>query len=164
MKTKVSEVMRVIEAQRYHSLAEAKEIIPADARGFYWIYTKLGLSKLQECEPPSNSAHINVAELSSIHDGLAGVTSQIANNFWCVYNGKGGPLRNRIVAEFSNTQGPTGTIALTRCFSESDFAVKFILCDSSDESYGILDTYELLSAHLERAWRLEFGWPILCRA
>ena len=101
--------------------------------------------------------------MAKIHKELGKVISQSNSEYWCIYNGKGKQLKNRLVAEFTNTPGNTGKLALLRCFNEDDFRIKYIVCQNDNCAYGINMKYEELQRDLERVWRLNFGWPFLCR-
>lgn len=160
----VEEIERKLTGQPFLSLSEAKQNISASASGFYWIYSNLSLERFKTATAPTNSVHVDFANLSKSHESLKHVIPPSSNDWSCVYNGKGKQLKNRIVAEFTNTQGKTGKLALLRCFQESDFKVKYVVCSESTSATGVATQYSQLEKHLERAWRLHIGWPILCRA
>jgi len=163
MKTFIESVENKIQSQSHISLAAAKTEISSTDSGFYWIYTKLPLERFMESSPPSNPVHINFSATAKIHRSLKSVIMQHDSEHWCIYNGKGKQLKNRLVAEFTNTQGKTGKLALLRCFNENDFAVKYITCQSDNDLSGISEKYSDVEKDLERVWRLNYGWPFLCR-
>lgn len=156
----VTEIEEKLENQPLLSLSEIKQEVSTSASGFYWIYSNLSLDKFKNATDPTNQVHVNFCYLSKIHAELKHVISPIQSDYWCIYNGKGKQLKNRIVAEFTNTAGKTGKLALLRCFKEDDFKIKYIACETTNNIKGIATKY----ADLERAWRLQFGWPMLCRA
>lgn len=160
LKTVVEQADGLLRSQKFHTLQEVKDSLQPSDSGFYWIFTKLDIQRLRDSPSPTNNVHVHISELAKVHTDLKWVISQSGEEYWCVYNGKGQQLRNRIVAEFSNTNGATGTLALTRCFLESDFHVKYLVCGSQ----VFLHSYGDLQRHLERSWRLHYGWPVLCRA
>lgn len=164
MLSHVEEINRKLESQPFLSLSEAKENIEQDASGFYWIYSDLPLDEFKRTAPPKNKAHINFAELSKSHEALKHVIRCSNQEWWCIYNGKGKQLKNRIAAEFTNTQGETGKLALFRCFQEKNFKIKYVVCGSTALDVGVAAQYSELEKYLERAWRLHIGWPVLCRA
>lgn len=163
MKNILKQIESKLRNQKFIGLNEAKREILDSASGFYWIYTKLPLNTFAAAVAPSNSAHVDFSRLAVIHKDLKHIINQNNGEYWCVYNGKGKQLKSRIVAEFTNTKGRTGKLALQRCFNEADFKVKYISCASSDKQHGIVEAYEKLERDLERIWRLHNGWPFLCR-
>jgi len=156
----VNEANVILASQDYSTLQQMKGSLRNNESGFYWIYTNLSIEALKNSQSPTNAAHVKINELARIHENLTNIHIQNGSDFWCIYNGKGMQLKTRINAEFSDTAGPTGTLALTRCFNENDFRVKYVSCGNPDFNYE----YNQIEAHFERAWRLDFGWPILCRA
>ncbi|MGL5842516.1 MAG: hypothetical protein ACRCYK_12055 [Aeromonas hydrophila] len=163
MLSKIKQINSKLKYQKYHTLQETKLKIPIEANGFYWIYTKLSIEKLIESAAPINQVHVDLSLMASTHQGLKSIIKQTKSDYWCIYNGKGTNLKKRISAAFTNTNGATGKLALTRVFKEDEFRVKFIVCNSSNTDYGINDSFGDLERDLERVWRLNYGWPILCR-
>ena len=163
MKNIIERVDKILKAQGLVTLQDAKNNIPTSAEGFYWIYTKLPLSRFSDATPPSNKAHIDFSLMAKLHKDLSSVIAQQNKDYWCIYNGKGKQLKNRLAAGFTNTGGATGKLALTRCFDADDFRIKYIICNSSDANHGIKEKYINVQRDLERVWRLHFGWPFLCR-
>lgn len=160
----VNEIEQKINSQPFLSLNEVKQNLRSSASGFYWIYSSLPIARFKSAPPPTNAAHVNFAELSKSHDALNHVIQPCYPDYWCIYNGKGKQLKNRIVAEFSDTPAKTGKLALLRCFQESDFKIKYVVCCDGTSATGVAAPYSELERHLERAWRLHIGWPVLCRA
>ncbi|EKB19400.1 hypothetical protein HMPREF1170_03840 [Aeromonas veronii AMC35] len=163
MLSKIKQINSQLEKQKYRTLQETKLEIPIKANGFYWIYTKLPIEKLIESATPINQAHVDISLMASTHQGLKYIIKQTKSDYWCIYNGKGTNLKQRISAAFTNTNGATGKLALTRVFKDDEFRVKFVVCNISNTEYGIKDTFDSLERDLERVWRLNYGWPILCR-
>ncbi|PSV29854.1 hypothetical protein C9J44_21205 [Photobacterium sp. GB-27] len=163
MRDKIVEINKLLDTQKHYTLQEAKAEIPTKASGFYWIYTKLSLACFIKAPAPINPAHIDLSLMASVHRDLEWVIKQRNSDYWCIYNGKGTDLKGRMFAGFTNTDGQTGKLALTRCFKESDFRVKFIVCNSKNPNYGIDCSFAELQRDLERVWRLNFGWPLLSR-
>jgi len=163
LKNAIKQIKEKLESQDFIGLDKVKEDITVSTSGFYWIYTKLPLKKFAEASAPSNDAHVDFALLANIHSELKHVICQTDGEYWCIYNGKGKQLKSRIVAQFSNTEATTGKLALQRCFKEADFKVKYISCESVDGQHGVCEKYDTLKRDLERVWRLDNGWPFLCR-
>lgn len=164
MLTQIENINSKLSKQPYISLAEAKLRIAPSTEGFYWIYTNLPIKKFEDSKAPVNPVHVHFSELAKTHGKLRNVIKQHDDEYWCIYNGKGAQLKNRIVAEFTNTDGKTGKLALLRCFKECDFKIKYIECSGSECHSSITSGYSELQRHLERVWRLNYGWPFLCRA
>ena len=160
----VNGIEEKLNSQPFLSLSEVKQNISSSVSGFYWIYTNLRIDRFRTATSPTNPVHVDFAELSKSHEALKHVIQPSNHDYWCVYNGKGRQLKNRIVAEFTNTQGKTGKLALLRCFQESDFKIKYVVCGDSTSATGVATQYSQLEKQLERAWRLHIGWPLLCRA
>ncbi len=163
MKETIERVDKILKAQNLITLQDAKNEIPASAEGFYWIYTQLPLSRFSSASRPLNRAHIDFSIMAKLHKNLRSVITQQNNDYWCIYNGKGKQLKYRLAAGFTNTDGATGKLALTRCFDTDDFRLKYIVCNSNDANHGIKEKYIDIQRDLERVWRLHYGWPFLCR-
>ncbi len=153
-----------LESQPLLSLSEVKNEVGASVSGFYWIYSNLPMEEFKKAAKPKNPVHVDFMELSEVHAELKHVISPVESNYWCIYNGKGKQLRHRIVAEFTDTKGKTGKLALLRCFKEENFRIKYVVCGDEKNAKGIATQYADLERNLERVWRLQLGWPVLCRA
>lgn len=163
MKTLIKLIDEKLKTQCHITLQVAKDTICTSASGFYWIYTKLSLNRFIDAPRPSNTAHIDFSKMAKLHKCLNSVIAQNNEDYWCIYNGKGKQLKNRLLAAFTNTAGTTGKLALTRCYQEDDFRIKFITCQINDTKHGINKEYDAVQRDLERVWRLHYGWPLLCR-
>jgi hypothetical protein len=164
MLSHVNEIQKRLNSQPALSLNEVKGNLSPNASGFYWIYSNLPLESFRTATPPTNAFHVDFSELSKSHEALRCVIQSSSPDFWCVYNGKGKQLKNRIVAQFTNTRGKTGKLALLRCFQENAFKIKYVVCGDGTSVTGVAAPYAQLERHLERAWRLHIGWPVLCSA
>lgn len=135
--------------------------LPTNAYGFYWIYTSYTLQKMINCTPDQKAASVKINERAKLHGGLSHICSIQEpigeSKFWLVYNGIGSPLRARILVEFGNGSKKTGSLAI-RSTSINYF-------DKWCYSYLIIDKaiYNKYGNDFERLWRLEYGWPLLCR-
>jgi len=98
----VNEIEKKLNSQPFLSLSEVKQNINSSASGFYWIYSNIPLNRFKTATAPTNSVHIDFAEISKAHEALKHVIQPSNHDCWCVYNGKGKQLKNRIVAEFTN--------------------------------------------------------------
>jgi len=163
MLNKIERISSLLDQQNYRTLKEARSEIPSRASGFYWIYTKLPITEFINSPKPNNPAHVDFSLMSSAHQGLKWVIEQNGSEHWCIYNGKGTNLKDRLSAAFTNTDGQTGKLALTRHFKEDDFQIKFIVCSNNNTDYGVSESFDCIQRDLERVWRLNYGWPLLCR-
>lgn len=163
MKTLIEAIEVKLKSQDLLCLAKAKSDIRNSDSGFYWIYTKLPIGTFLECDRPINAVHVDFSLMAKVHKDVKGIIGQTDSDDWCIYNGKGKKLKERLSAAFTNTAGKTGKLALTRCFEEDEFRVKYIVCQSADQKYGITQAYSNVQRDLERVWRLSCGWPFLCR-
>jgi hypothetical protein len=163
MKNLIERVEKKLQSQECVSLEMAKKDISGSDSGFYWIYTKLPMKRFSDAATPSNQVHIDFSKMAKIHKALKSVITQSNKEYWCIYNGKGKQLKTRLAAGFTNTEGKTGKLALMRCFKEDDFRIKYITCQSDRSKHGIIEKYDAIQRDLERAWRLHYGWPFLCR-
>lgn len=163
MLNKIEKINSLLDLQNYSTLQDAKSKIQSKDSGFYWIYTKLPITQFINSSSPSNPVHVDFSLMASTHQGLKSIIKQNCSEYWCIYNGKGTNLKDRMSAAFTNTNGKKGKLALTRVFKEDDFRVKFIVCNSDNTSHGVNDSFDSLQRNLERVWRLNYGWPLLCR-
>lgn len=163
MKLIADEVERKLNSQPFVTIEDAKKAIENSSSGFYWIFTSLSYVDFQKASPPENIAHVDYSEMARVHKGLKHVIQSSEKDYWCIYNGKARQLKNRMYAAFTVTNGGTGKLSLERCFKKEDFKVKYIICDSDDPLYGIKYKYSGIEQNLERVWRLNYGWPLLCR-
>lgn len=163
MKLELKQIEYILARQKLLELKEIGNEIPTNTSGFYWIYTNLKINDFLTAADPTNNAHVNFRQLSNANHGLKYTISQHNDEYWCIYNGKGKILKKRIAAEFSNTNSPTGTLALKRCFTEADFRVKYVMAGKPNSCNGIITEYPCLQRDIERVWRLNNGWPLLCR-
>jgi len=144
-----------LDNQDYISLDEAKKNIDSDASGFYWIFTSKTIQDFKKCSIPTDIKHVDLKKLSKIHENLTYIICQNDTDLWCIYNGKSKQLKKRIVQEFNQGKG-TGTLALLRDFKSEDFKIKYIICKERN--------YTKYEKDFERLWRLNYKFPIFCRA
>ena len=142
--------------------------LPNRADGLYWLYTEYTYNELCYATSSRLRSSVDIGRLANAHHGLAHVCSIEVNGFRLVYNGIGGVgakgsggLRERIQGEVNGGEG-TGSLAIRRT-SLSDLGkwrFSYVLWSeiTSVENQSYKDTCRLL----ERAWRLQYGWPVLC--
>ncbi len=148
--------------QSFLTLQEVENNLDSEMSGFYWIYTNKTIQDFKETSDPNNIKHINLKNISTLHENLEYVIHQQDRELWCIYNGRGKSLKKRIKQEFHQGRG-TGTLALLRDFEVENFKIKYIICNNDDIDRGVIDNYKLLEKDLERIWRLNNKFPIFCR-
>lgn len=140
--------------------------------GLYWLYTSFTLNDLiNSTKAPFESA-IDMPGLANDRQSLAHICNINDQGFRIVYNGIGGVgnkgtggLKERILQEFSGGRG-TGSLAIKKS-SLSDLSrwkYSYVILQGNNCSALDIDLpYSTWAEKLENAWRLEFGWPILCK-
>jgi hypothetical protein len=113
-----------------------------------------------------------MADLATDRQCLSHICNITDQGFRIVYNGIGGVgnkgsggLKERILQELSGGKG-TGSLAIKKS-SLSDLArwkYSYVTLRENKGTEGDIDlSYPTWAVKLENAWRLEFGWPILCK-
>jgi hypothetical protein len=86
-------------------------------------------------------------------------------NSFCKFIYRG--LKERIKEEFRGGQG-TGSLAIKHTvvsdFSKWRYSYVIVKNRSNPDQVDLNLDYHELGRCLERAWRLDYGWPILCRS
>ena len=140
------------------------------SRGLYWIWTNLSDMQLKKIKTGHDTKQVPISELVSQRENLANITHEKnEQGFRIVYNGVGGGLRARILAEFTCNHPKTGTLNLSGrdgeiIFKEKNWAVSYFDFYSHSEfvkKHGI--SYPNDAKMLEMNWRIEYGIPILTR-
>lgn len=140
---------------------------PTKSAGFYWIYTNYSQFDLEQQQVAACKNAVNIGMLAQLHCGLANMCKISTDEFRLVYNGIAGAgtgIRERLHQHFNGGEG-TGSLAILRT-GLSDLSRWRV-------SYATLQETEILphenranfdevARHVERMWRLEYGWPILC--
>jgi hypothetical protein len=139
------------------------------AAGLYWIYTNYPLEELQSCtRARMQKGSVDMARLAALHAGLRNVCEvRTDDGFWLVYNGVAGPnigIRKRLHQHFNGGEG-TGCLGI-RYSSLNDVSrwrISFATLDLDDNlTPDVRCAYHDHAKSLERMWRLEHGWPLLC--
>jgi hypothetical protein len=140
---------------------------PTKASGFYWIYTNYSNQEL-ECQlgAPCKKA-IDIGLLSRLHVGLCNICRIEVNGFRLVYNGIAGKscgIRERLHQHFNGGEG-TGSLAIlrTNLTDLEKWRISYVTIEtSSTNTPDVPAIYAKNAHHVERMWRLQHGWPILC--
>lgn len=157
--------LKISRNQRNHLAIESSP--PKKTAGFYWIYTNYSQFDLEQQQGPACNNAVNIGKLAHLHCDLANICNIRTGEFRIVYNGIAGVgtgIRERLGQHFNGGKG-TGSLAILRT----------VLSDLSRwrVSYATLEETEILphenranfdevAKDVERMWRLNYGWPILC--
>jgi len=150
-------------------LDQLQEEYGATSKVLYWIYTRLRPAALAKFPKPALPSRVPISELCGVHLGLKTIIQPPpANNWWCVYSGRGTITRLRD-HHFGIPGDVIGCLGLPEYgeayWNPSEWGVR-IVKDTKARlgSIGRLAfNYAVNAENLERAWRLHYGWPILCR-
>jgi hypothetical protein len=140
---------------------------PTKSAGFYWIYTTYSQAELAQQAGPGCRKAVDIGFLSKLHSGLANTCTIQHEGFSLVYNGIAGVrtgLRERIHQHFNGGQG-TGSLAILRtCLNDLHrWRISYATIETSNQQEpDVRGTYDEVAEHVERIWRLEYGWPVLC--
>ncbi len=138
---------------------------PTNCDGFYWIYTNYSVDELKSSIQSQQPGSANIAGLAALHDGLKNVCVIEREGYRLVYCGAAGAscgLRGRIHQHFNGGNG-TGAIAI--CKSSLNDLTRWRV---SYATFGYIEGKSDLSCdshhrdELERIWKLQHGWPLLC--
>ncbi len=140
--------------------------------GLYWLYTSYSLDQIASATRAPMHGAVDIAALVKNRRGLANIHRQPIGRFKLVYNGVGGigvkghgGLRERIHQEFNGGSG-TGSLAIlyTSLSDLTKWRYSYVSLGHSDcESQDFTEPYDAHGESLEVAWRLHYGWPLLCK-
>lgn len=171
-------IQKINKIQQKHlfTLKEMRAHLKTKQRGLYWIWTDLNMTVLEKSNPRKNTQEVPISKLVNQRKNLTMITNITHNNFKIVYNGIGGylsetksfGLRERINQEFNCNDYRTGTLNIINRFNPDNWRVSFFNFDDKEniKQFNFLkekDNYSNYAKDLETIWRLEYGFPILCR-
>lgn len=139
---------------------------PTKSAGFYWIYTNYSQLELEQQVPQCQGA-IDIGLLSKLHNGLANTCKIQPEGFKLVYNGIAGAktgVRERIHQHFNGGEG-TGSLAILRTNLNDleRWRVSYATIETPQRyTPDVAAQYDAVAEHVERMWRLNYGWPMLC--
>jgi len=136
----------------------------------YWLYTSYSFDELKKSRKASLKGTVAISNLTIKRAELSFIYRTKMDGFSLVYNGVGGVgpkgkggLRERILQELSGGHG-TGSLAIWKS-SRSDpnkWRYSWVTLRQGKHNADFEEQYSQWAETLEMAWRLEFGWPILC--
>jgi hypothetical protein len=141
---------------------------PTGSSGHYWIFTNYSHAELKACTPSSDRNAIDIAKLATLHERLAHICDIAICGYRLVYNGVAGPgcgIRERLGQHFNGGAG-TGCLSIGRSSLTdlSRWRVSYASFATSSGAPPDLDCdFDVYAKDLERMWRLQYGWPLLCR-
>lgn len=149
------------------------EDAPKGQAGLYFLYTSYSDEELANAVSPLHAAAVPIGALARAHRNLANVCKVEQDGFRIVYNGIGTvsasySMEARIKQQF-NADPRTGSLFI-RDSTVGDldrWRYSFVTLPLTDR-HPPADlepewAYELHGRQLERCWRIENGWPMLCR-
>lgn len=145
--------------------------LPTGVNGLYWIYTSYNIEDIKTCIPSTQKKALNIPKLASLHEGLSNICKITHDDFTLIYNGVGGVgkkgkggLRERVLQEFNGGKG-TGSLAIlkTSLNDLSKWRISYVIMCNSKQAPEVDACYIEHATDFERIWRLEHGWPLLCR-
>lgn len=151
--------------------------LPAGGRsGFYFFYTSYTLAELQAGRKAPTSAAVPIDDLARKFGRLGRTFSPADDGFTLVYNGIGGHhggsynLRRRILQEISCQAERTGSLCIrqTTWNDLSRWRYSYVTMTGSTDDGAEVDlpipwNFGSHAKDIETAWRLHYGWPLLCR-
>ncbi|MDH1657058.1 hypothetical protein N5E96_20440 [Pseudomonas mosselii] len=141
---------------------------PTKVSGFYWIYTDYSLDELEACIPSTAKSAIDIARLATLHRDLPNVCSIQQEGFRLVYNGIAGQslgIRGRLGQHFNGGEG-TGALHISKSSLKDlkRWRVSYAtICSNGTIAPDVESEYEYANS-VERIWRLQYGWPLLCKS
>ncbi|MFA4834441.1 MAG: hypothetical protein WC749_00015 [Dehalococcoidia bacterium] len=139
---------------------------PTKVSGFYWIYTNYSLDDIEGCVASPLGNAINIPLMAKLHRGLGNVCDIQEDGFRLVYNGIARAsvgIRERLGQHFNGGDG-TGSLHIkhTTLHELSRWRVSFVSTSGNGAIAADVESDFAHAKHLERIWRLEHGWPLLC--
>lgn len=185
----IKEILHLIDEKQLQTITPISEFrekrdtkkLPRGRRGLYWIWTNLGFEELQQMETKSGTKQVPIEVLVKYRQNLNFTHQTKVDDFYVVYNGKGGyvknppsfGLRERINQELHCNDYRTGTLNLINrnapYNSLDNWKVSYFDFDAEENQHilNLLDCrenhYIKYSNMLELCWRIEFGIPVLNR-
>lgn len=168
------ESMNALQEERLRAISRRDGRLHADGgpptgqSGLYWIYTRHTDEELLDSIPSPRRASINFKMMAQRHADLDKLCSRKVGDFRVVYSGIGGVgprgsggLRERILEEFRGGEG-TGSLAIVGSSRNEleNWRYSYVLW--SEIAVPENPSYAEFGEHLERLWRLHYGWPLLC--
>lgn len=140
---------------------------PTKSAGFYWIYTNYSQADLERQQGPACTNAVNIGLLAQLHWGLENTCNIRSEGFCLVYNGIAGVrtgIRERLHQHFNGGEG-TGSLAILRTALAdlNRWRISYATIEVGEGNEpDVCANYDEVARHVERIWRLEYGWPILC--
>lgn len=139
---------------------------PTNVGGYYWLYTDYSLDELEQCTKSHLDGAIDIALMAKLHRGLGNVCTIQDGDFRVVYNGIANAsmgLRKRLAQHFNGGDG-TGALHIkhTNLHDLRRWRVSYASIDFKGNYEPDVDSDFAHAKHVERIWRLEHGWPLLC--
>lgn len=164
-KVRSSRLQRVTRNAR--NQLQIEDAPPTKSAGFYWIYTDYSQRYLGRQRGALCANAIDIGRLARLHSGLTCLSTIESDGFRLVYNGiarRSMGLRERVHQHFNGGEG-TGSLAILRTnLSNLDrWRVTCVTIETREpHESDIPAVFEDVAHDVERIWRLQNGWPLLC--
>lgn len=141
---------------------------PTKSDGLYWLFTSYSLDELKNCINSNDNGAIDITSLATLHENLPHISTITDKGFMLVYNGIGGNscgLRGRIHQHFNGGNG-TGCLSILKSSLKdlNRWRVSYVTLQvRNGEQPDVQANYADHAKNLERIWRLQYGWPLLCK-
>lgn len=161
---RTTRLLKVSRNQKGHIQFESPP--PTKVSGFYWIYTDFSLDELEASIPSKAKGAIDIARLTTLHRDLPNVCSIKKDGFRLVYNGIAGQflgIRGRLGQHFNGGKG-TGALQIGKSSLNNleRWRISYsTICFKGETAPDFASDYEHAKS-VERIWRLQHGWPLLC--
>lgn len=149
----------------------------AHGSGLYWFSIKMQYPDLHAVQKPSTlpESGCDIGLLSHANHDLFGsnlLCKHDDDGWLAIYNGHEADITARVRAHFFLNNNKTGALGLKHYqLSNKAWQVRLFSASSFPETLGISERsrIELLMnspsgrCAVESAWRVKFGWPVLCK-
>lgn len=152
-----------------------KNIWKESGPGWYWFLVDIDYNELRNIEKPQTlpDKGCNIGLLSHNNNEVFGTSLLCAkeSGFTVIYNGHEANVTSRIRAHFALNNNSTGALGINHYpLSSKIWIVRYFsspcITDLSVEDKrqieSLMNSYSGRCA-VESAWRVKYGWPILCK-
>ena len=163
-KVRSSRLLRVLRNDRKQLQFESAP--PTQVSGFYWIYTNYSFEEMEGCIASPLVNAINIPLMAKLHRGLGKVCDIQEDGFRLVYNGIARSslgIRERLGQHFNGGDG-TGSLHIkhTTLNDLTRWRISYVSTSRDGVTAADVESDYVHAKHVERIWRLEHGWPLLC--
>lgn len=163
-KVRSSRLLRAFRNTRNH--LQFDDAPPTFVSGFYWIYTNYSLDEIEGCTASPLDNAVDIPLMAKLHRDLGNVCDIQVDGFRLIYNGIARAsvgIRERLGQHFNGGDG-TGSLHIkhTSLNDLSRWRVSYVSTSCNGTTPADVESDYAHAKHVERIWRLEHGWPLLC--